>query len=167
MRSTLALFAVLVGLVSVNSALAQQGRLQEPLWQCSLDFEAEGGGLQFVVGYFELNGTGHIRCADIAGNTEIIPVAVSMGGNPIALRIAAGRFKMAGLATGIGIATEPESLLGDYYVANGQVAIGVGGGASLGMFARQNRAITLNVGLRLLRGTGLQIGLDKFSIRAR
>ncbi len=155
------LFAALM-VLALGSSFAKAD-VQEPLWNCAMTFEAEGGGIQLLVGHFELEGPGRIVCTDIAGNTEEIPVNVRLGGTPLALKFAVGKMKVAGLATGIGIAGSPEALLGGYVVGGVQGAVGVGAGAQLALHAAE-RAITLNAAVQAVGGLGLNVGFDYFEV---
>lgn len=155
------LFAALL-VLAFGSSFAK-AEVQEPLWNCAMTFEAKGGGFHLLVGKFELTGPGRIVCSDIAGNTEEIPVIVKLGGSPLALKFAVGKMKVAGLATGIGIAGSPENLLGGYVVVGVQGALGAGAGAQLALHAAE-RAITLNAAVQAVAGLGVNVGVDYFEI---
>jgi hypothetical protein len=137
----------------------------DPLWECALTFQAKGGGFQVLVGHFELAGPGKISCVNAEGTTEVLPVRVTMGASPLALNVAIGAFKVAGVATGIGVATGPKALLGKYALANAQAAFIIGAGGSVALHGGAE-ALTVNVGVNLLQGFGVQAGLNKLTITA-
>lgn len=149
--------------LALSSTFAHAGEIQAPLWDCTLTFKAKGGGFHLLIGKFQLTGPGRIVCADVAGNVEEIPVIVKMGGAPVALKLAVGRMKVAGIATGIGIAGSPEALLGDYVVAGVQGAFIGGAGAQLALHAA-DRAVTLNAAVQAVAGLGVNVGIDTFEI---
>lgn len=164
-KSVIAVLAALSLTSVVAQAAKNEERVEKPLWECALSFKAEGGGLQVIIGSFKLSGPGTISCVDVAGNTQQMKVKVTMGGSPIAANVAVGHFKVAGVATGIGLATNPEALLGKYYTAGGQVALLAGAGANFAVHGGAE-AVTLNVGVSLARGAGLQLGVNKMRITA-
>jgi hypothetical protein len=147
------------------SSAARADQVTAPLFQCALTFEAEGGGVQIIAGFFKLSGEGKIRCLDIAGNIEEIPVKVTLKTKPLALNVGIGAFEMAGIATGVGVATGPEALLGKYIVADAQAAIGVGVGANLSVRGG-SEALTMNLGVNVTKGLGLQVGVTQMKIEA-
>jgi hypothetical protein len=146
-------------------AQADDNKLEAPLWECALTFSAQGGGLQIILGKFELSGPGKVSCVDIAGNTQVMKVKVTLGGDTLAPNVAFGRFKVAGVATGIGLASNPEALLGKYYTASAHGALLAGAGANFAVHGR-NEAVTMNVGISLAKGAGLQLGINKMRIKA-
>ncbi|MCB0350119.1 MAG: hypothetical protein KDD38_02980 [Bdellovibrionales bacterium] len=159
---TIALLSVIT-LMGVTAKA--ENRIEKPLWDCALTFEAEGRGLQVIIGKFKMTGEGTVSCIDIAGNTQQMKVKVTMGGKPIALNVALGHLKLAGVATGIGLAAGPEALLGKYYVANVEASLLRGAGAHFAVRGGQE-AVTLNLGLSLARGAGFQAGITKMKIEA-
>jgi hypothetical protein len=163
MKTVLASLFTIATLFATSAAHADQ--VTAPLYQCALTFEAAGGGVQIIAGYFKLSGEGNIRCLDIAGNTEELPVKVTFKTKPLALNLAIGTFEMAGLASGIGVANGPEALLGKYIVADAQAAVAVGVGANLSVHGG-NEALTMNVGVNVTRGLGLQLGVTQMKIEA-
>jgi hypothetical protein len=152
----LSAFALVLG-----SSFAQ-AEVTAPLWTCNLGFQAEGSGIRFIIGNFELSGPGQISCVDVAGNTEVIPVFVRMGAKP-SLSVAIGHLKVVGLATGIGLAASPEELLGGYLVAGVRGALGVGAGAHLALHAA-DKALTFNATVQAVAGLGASIGMDYVEI---
>ena len=158
MNKFLASMMMMAALVGVNSASAQ-ARLQEPLWTCGLELEVSGMDVQILVGYSRLEGAGKISCVDIAGNTEVLPVKVSMGTPVLFPRLAfAPSITIHGVATGIGLASGgPSALLGNYLVVDARLAVGAGLGGSLALLGQQN-AVTINLGIQGVDGFGVAVG---------
>lgn len=148
------------GILAAASAHAD---VQQPVWQCALTFTASGGGVQIIVGEFRMSGPGKISCVDVAGNTQVMPVTVIMGGSVVAANAGIGYFKLAGAASGIGVASGPQDLLGGYVNAGAEVGVIVGGGANLSLHGGHS-AVTLNLGLNVLAGLGLQVGITGVEI---
>ncbi len=159
------LMMLVVSFGMTAAASSDSNELKQPFYQCALTFKAQGGGLQLIIGSFKLKGHGKIRCVDIAGNTEVIDVKVTVGGSPVSPNLAIGKFHIAGAATGIGVATGPEALLGTYYTAGGRAAFIVGAGTNLSVHGG-GEALTLNLGVSLERGLGLQVGFNRIKIEA-
>jgi len=130
---------------------------------CALTFEAKGGGFQIGVGYFKLQGEGTVRCIGPHGAKEELPVRVTLGGHPLAPRVAIGYFELAGLSTSFGLNGNIHDVLGHYAMANADAAVGVGVGAS---FALQNPVNGLNMSLSVSGsiGIGVDVGLSTFTI---
>lgn len=140
-------------------------KIEKPIWDCSLTFHAKGGGIQLILGSFNLSGPGKIRCIDIAGNQQDMDVKVSLGARPVALNIAIGKMQLAGIATGIGVASGPEALLGTYYTASANAAVLLGVGANMSLHGGAE-AVTLNLGVNLVQGAGFQMGLNRLTIES-
>ena len=162
-----AILGLLMAVIStgIKAEASEINELKQPLFECALTFKAQGGGIQFIVGSFKLKGRGKIHCVDIAGNKQEMNVKVTMGGSPVAPNIAIGTFKVAGVASGIGVATGPEALLGTYYTAGGRAAFIIGAGTNLAVHGGAE-ALTLNLGVSLEKGVGLQVGLNRMRIEA-
>lgn len=160
---------LLLAMVAVSGLFAgyahAQNEVQAPLWQCALTFNAHGGGAQLIVGTFKMKGNGNIRCLDIAGNTEVIPVRVTLATRPIALNAALGAFTFAGVSSGVGVASGPEALLGTYYTYSTNGAFLVGYGTNISIHGGAE-AVNLNLGLNAIGGIGAQYGITKVTIEA-
>jgi hypothetical protein len=166
MKNLNVLFATLALVFSAQTAQAQveaPSKIEAPLWNCSLTFDVAGGGLRLFVGHFKLEGPGEIVCADIVGNTEVLPVYVTIGAAPVAFSFGIGHMRVAGLATGIGIAGQPSDLLGNYVVGSVRGALVVGAGADMALHASE-RSLTLNAAVQVVAGAGLNVGFDQMTI---
>lgn len=142
------------------------GTISQPLWDCALTFHSVGGGIQFLVGEFRMSGKGTVRCVDIAGNVENLKVQVTLGGPLLAANVAVGIFAMQGIATGIGVATGPQALLGTYYTLGSQAADLIGTGTNISLHGGAE-AVNMNLGAQLVEGLGFQVGINRVRIRAR
>ena len=162
MKKVSLILAATALMFSTQMASAQ---VEAPVWNCTLAFNIKGGGLKLLVGSFKLRGPGEINCVDIAGNVEQLPVWVEMGGAPISFSAGIGRLHLVGLATGVGIAGQPQDLLGTYLVGSIRGSLIVGAGADLALHAAE-RAVTLNAAVQAIAGFGGNIGLDTMTIDA-
>ena len=161
LKQMTAALAVTLGLFATSA------HAQEPIWTCGLNFNAAGGGVQLIIGHFELQGPGEVSCIDVAGHTETFPVTVKMGAQPIAPFAGIGMFKMSGAATGVGYLAAPSDIIGQYLTLDGSVAVGLGVGASIAFRAADQRALTLNVSVKTMTGLGADVGLNYFRIERR
>lgn len=148
------------------SAQFAQAEVEAPLYTCSLSFDVQGGGLRVFVGHFKLKGPGQIDCVDIAGNTESIPVTVTIGASPIAFSVGIGQMRVLGMASGIGLAEDPSTLLGNYVVGGIRGSLLVGAGADLSLHAAHG-ALTMNASVQAVSGAGVNVGFDRLTISAR
>ena len=116
---------------------------------CHFTYHIKGGGVQFFVGYFKLTGTGKITCSD----GQVIDTAVTLGGRPVATRIAFGGMKMVGASADI-IVDDASNVFGDYLIANSQVVAGVGVG---GQFLIENPHDGHHVSVGVSAAAGLSV----------
>lgn len=130
---------------------------------CALDFNVRGGGFIAILGFYKLRGHGRISCVDAAGREVDTPVIVSIGGSPIELNVAVGYFHLRGGAVGIGVATGPQELFGDYAVVGANATALIGAGAHVTMTGVSS-GLNLNVGLNLETGIGAQVGINGMTI---
>lgn len=158
------LSGVFVAMMVVFGAQFANAQVQAPIWDCTLSFDVDGGGLKVFAGHFQMTGEGYISCNDIHGNYEDIPVFVTLGSQkPLSLNISAGKLRLMGLAKGVGVATQPSDLLGDYLVAGITGSLFFGGGINLAAHNSVN-STTLNLSLQLASGFGFSLGVDYLSI---
>lgn len=163
MNVLLAAAAVLLGTQWAQARTWSEERVEAPVWDCALSFNVQGGGMKLIVGKFQLEGQGLISCMDVLGNTQDIPVYVTLGGAPVSLGFGIGKIQMAGIASGIGLAGQPEDLLGEYMVAGVRGSLLVGGGADVALHAT-HRAFTLNTSIQIVSGLGVNAGIDYLTI---
>jgi hypothetical protein len=137
-----------------------------PAWICNLTFKGEAKGLQILIGAFSLKSIGVLTCVSPLEEVRTINVKIDMSSKVFAPRIGLGKFEIYGDAVQIALFNdEPEDLLGDYLVAQGQGSVIVGAGAVTAVHTHlPNLALTFS--LQVLRGFGLNLGLTKMTIEA-
>lgn len=156
----------LLSLVAISGAYAADDVESRAPAACGMSFEVKGGGLQLIVGDFQLNGVGVIKCIDFHGVETRMPVEVQIGGrSPVALKLAAGRLLIAGVATGIGWARSPEELAGRYLTLEADGAFLLGAGASVSARLARHDAATLDVAMQVEHGLGFNVGFNSLTIR--
>lgn len=152
--------SVIIALLSfMGFTQIAQAQVTAPVWNCTLNFDVQGGGLKFIVGHFKLQGYGQINCMDIQGNMDMIPVHVTLGGTPVSLSAGIGTLRLSGIAAGIGVAGQPDDLLGSYIIAGIRGSIFAGAGADLALHA-QYGSVTFNASVQALSGLGFNMGVD-------
>lgn len=156
---------IILAVMLLLGSLAQaQVPAAEAPFVCSLAFDVAGGGIQVIVGNYKLVGTGTLSCSDKNGVMAPIPLKITMGG-PVQGTVAVGVARVMGVATGIGLASSPAEILGDYVVVGGQVALMLGVGAHVALHSAA-QALTLNADLQLIQGVGFNIGINTLKIEA-
>lgn len=158
------LFAVLaLSLLTV----AANAEVQSPAWVCTMNFNGRAVGARLIIGMYKFNGRGTLRCANPTGQTEQIPVLVSMNAKPISLGASLGYMDLYGQtaeAALVGSKSRGASaLLGDYYVAQAQAAI-IGGAGVITAVHAQNSALSLKIALQLTKGFGVNLGFNRMRI---
>lgn len=136
-----------------------------PLWTCDLSFTAIGEGAQIIgTGEYTLEGEGIIKCAGQNGFAEL-PVTIVMQAAPLSVNISAGEIELDGEANSIPLYTlSPEALVGEYGVAQTNLAIGMGFGSFSGT-KLDGSDITIPFSLRLIKGLGFNFGITNMSIQ--
>lgn len=157
MKKLLLTIALVLGAAQANAATA-------PAWMCRLDFSGTAAGVKIVIGNYEFKGKGDLDCISATGEQAHYPVTVEMGASALSPQIAFGKLDLRGMAADIALGSQnPEDILGNYYVAQGQASVLRGVGvitavhASLPQFA-------LKVSLQFAKGFGINLGLNKMVI---
>lgn len=151
-------------LIALATMVSMQAFAQSPLWTCGMEFDAEGKGLQLIVGKYEVKGQGNLSCISLAGEEVEVPIKVSIDSTPVALRVAFGALTAKGVSAEIALfANNPEDLLGNYLVARAEAAVIGGVGAFVATHA-DFPALVLNVGLEFTQGFGVNLGIEKMTI---
>lgn len=153
---------LLIALATAFGSVAQAD--VAPDWNCHLEFEAKGKGLQVIIGMFKMKGKGLVTCENEAGQIQEIPVNVKMGGKLFQAQVAAGWLTVRGVSKEIGVEKDPSEIFGKYYVANAQAAVIGGVGATAGLDARRDDNVTLALGVQVTKGFGLAVGLQTLQI---
>lgn len=135
-------------------------------WNCNMQFNAKGGGIQLIIGHYEMNGTGTINCTSSANEQKSIPVQVKMGGKFFQPKIAFGHMKTKGTAQVFGLEAAPETLFGKYHVLNAEAAVLAGVGASIGLELKNDHDLKFALALEVVKGLGLAVGVETITISA-
>jgi hypothetical protein len=135
-----------------------------PAWACSLAFQGHGGGLKVIVGRYKFDGTGTMKCTSANGKHASYNVNITMRTGLITPGISIGKFEMKGRSADISVFDrDPRSILGDYYIAQGQGAIVAGAGvitaAKVG-----TPALNLKISVQFVTGGGINLSLNKMNI---
>lgn len=133
---------------------------------CSLQFEASGGGVQFIVGSFSLGGGGVITCTDSTGVVTSTPVYVTLGGDPVALRFAfVPTMTVAGTVKEVGVHSGAEDLFGSYMTVDARASLFRGVQSIVG-FQNPMDGMNMEVSLSKVSGYGFEMGFTKMVISA-
>ena len=135
-----------------------------PAWVCNLNFQGTSKSAQIIVGKSEFNGKGTVRCVSASNLRAEYPVTVTMTSAPIAPRIGLGKMELYGESLQVTLNDgTPESLLGDYLVAEGRAAV-IGGAGVIAAVHAGNTALSFNVSVQLVKGFGVDLGFRKMKI---
>ena len=141
--------------------MTAQGKLS---WTCGLTFTGSSMGVKVILGRFTTHASGRLRCVDLEGRHFSRDVRVHMGSRFIGPVIGAGYFKFAGVSSEISLFNcNPDVLYGSYVVAHGQGAI-IGGAGTFTAVRVKPPEIAVNIGLKLVKGFGAQVGIEHFTI---
>ena len=156
---------ILSAIVTLFMSMATQAtETLVPAWACQLSFKGEAAGLQVIVGKFDVNAEGVLKCVTPFAEVKTIPVRINMSTNILAPRIAFGKFDVYGQSAQIGLfSNDPEDLLGTYIVAAGQGALVAGAGAMTAIHVGLPH-ITMQVSVQFVKGFGLNLGLTKMTL---
>ncbi|KHD87582.1 MAG: hypothetical protein OM95_13385 [Bdellovibrio sp. ArHS] len=134
-------------------------------WVCGLAFKGTSKGIKVIVGHFKTVAYGTLSCKGV-GQKYHQDVKIEIGHHWIGATAGIGYFKLAGVSSEISLFnSSPEVLLGKYAVAQGEAAIigGVGAFTAVKVGLPQ---LAFNVSVQLLKGLGVQVGIDKLTISA-
>ncbi len=156
---------IVAAALSLIGFAAQAGEAR-PAWVCALGFEGEANGVQILVGHFSTVAYGQLACTDLMGGEYRQDVKITIGTEPIALNLAIGSFEFAGAAAEISLFNNhPTDLLGNYVVVQGRAAFALGAGAFTAVRVGLPN-IAVNVSVEVMRGLGLQVGINQMRIEA-
>ncbi|MDG0816306.1 hypothetical protein [Bdellovibrio svalbardensis] len=144
-----------------NDDMTTQGKLS---WTCGLAFKGSSMGVKVIVGKFTTESVGTLKCIDLEGNHFQRDVKVTMDSHFIGPVVGLGYFKFAGLSSEISLFNcSPEVLFGNYLVAQGQGAI-IGGAGTFAAVRVKPPEIAVNIALKLVKGLGVQVGIERMKI---
>ncbi|MCC7404215.1 MAG: hypothetical protein IT288_07440 [Bdellovibrionales bacterium] len=151
-------------IMSLVAMLSVQAMAESPLWNCAMEFEAKGEGLQLILGKYEVTGTGTLDCYGLNGQELSVPIKITMDSQPVNLRVAFGELYAKGVSAEIALfANSPEDLLGEYLAVRAEAAIIGGVGAFVATHAKFP-ALVLHVGLEFTHGFGVNLGIERMKI---
>ena len=137
-----------------------EGKVTSLLYTCSVSFTAKGKSIYLGLGFTGLRGDGMIACYDyIHHTTQHIPIKVTARGPGAGLGITG--LVVSGGATGVGLTSGPEALLGRYLTVRVGASAGVGVGASAGIRLSHN-AFVVDASVQAQGGLGA--GVDILSV---
>jgi len=152
MKKIMAVILLIVAF-SASNAFARPS-----FWTCKLDFHAQAEGLQFFVGNFRMEGEGSLKCINVFGEVEVLPISIEMNSRPISLRFAFGKFEIHGTSLNVTLARDNlDDLMGEYRTVSVQGSREYGVGAFAATKVGDN-GISFNVTVQTLTGTGLNVG---------
>ncbi|QDK47018.1 hypothetical protein DOM22_18565 [Bdellovibrio sp. ZAP7] len=135
-----------------------------PAWACNLNFKGTASGVKVILGNYEYNGKGTLACMSPTGQTAEYPVTVTMKAKPFSPQIALGKMELTGQAAEIALFdSNPESILGTYYVAQAQGAI-LGGVGLITATRIDLPTIALKVSFQFAKGFGVNLGVNRMEI---
>lgn len=134
-----------------------------PAWLCNMNFSGTNKSVQIIVGKSEFKGKGTVSCVSVHRERVEFPIKVTMSSKPIAPRIGLGKMELYGQALQIALNDQPESLLGNYLVAEGRAAV-IGGAGVIAAVRASDKNFSLNISLQLVKGFGVDLGFRKMKI---
>lgn len=153
----IAIAALVTGAIS-NTAEAHS------LYACGLKFMAHGSDVQFLIGHEEISGHGKVVCRSSKGKKVEMPVKITISAPFIFPRVAfEPHVCMRGVATGVGLITDPAQILGQYLVVDARAAVGVGASVSASLHG-YNNGLSLNMSLAAVEGLGIAAGASILTV---
>lgn len=151
-------------MIAMVLGTASAHALEAPAWACSLSFRGQAQGIKILLGHYQYNGKGDLNCVSALGHTAHYPVTVTMKAKAFSPQVALGRMELIGQAAEIALFdTNPESILGTYYVAQAQGAV-LGGVGIITATRVDLPTMALKVSLQFARGLGINVGLNRMEI---
>ncbi|QDK39302.1 hypothetical protein [Bdellovibrio sp. NC01] len=161
MKKVLLAIAMVLGTATANASI------EAPAWACNLAFKGEAQGFKVILGSYHYEGQGDLNCVSLTGQTAHYPVRVTMKAKPLSPQVAFGRMELSGQAAEIALFdTNPESILGTYYVAQAQAAV-LGGVGLITATRIDLPTMALKVSLQFAKGFGVNLGVNRMEISLR
>lgn len=164
-QKLLAISMFFAALAAFNPAKAQN---QSPVWTCNISGNVSGGSIGFIVGIKAVSGPGWLECRSLTHSVKV-PVEIGFFGAGLAVDLSYIR-SMRVVSADIGVAGDPESLIGRYSVGANigatLIAIGVNADAAF-VVSRPGASFTLGLIGEEAYGLGVRILGRVFEIRPR
>lgn len=103
-------------------------------------------------------GRGYLECKDVDGRSSKSHVRINIDG----LGLGLGVFEFDGVSGNLGF-LDARELEGEYYLADANIAVGVGGGLSLGLYNQRN-GLSIDAKVKAGRGLGAAINGSRWTI---
>ena len=134
-------------------------------WVCGMKFTGTSKGFKVIIGQFKTVAYGTLKCTSLK-KSYTQRVKVEIGHHWIGPTAGIGWFKLAGKAATISLFNcNPDKLLGNYLVAQSEAAI-IGGVGAFTAVKVGFPQLAVDISLQLLKGFGVQVGIDKMRISA-
>lgn len=157
MKKALLAFAIILGTASAQA-------YEAPAWACNLSFKGVAKGFKVILGSYQFNGKGDLKCVSFSGETAHYPVNVTMKAKPLSPQVAFGRIALIGQALEISLFdADPESILGNYLVAQAQGAV-IAGAGIITATRIDLPTFAVKIALQFAKGFGVNVGLTKMNI---
>ncbi len=135
-------------------------------WVCGFAFKGTSKGIKVIVKHFKTEAYGVLKCKGVPGQSFTRDVKITIGHHWIGATAGIGYFKLAGVSSEVSLLNcSPDKIFGKYVVAQGEGAIigGVGAFTAVKVGLPQ---LAFNISIQLLKGLGVQVGVDKLTITA-
>lgn len=124
-----------------------------PDWSCSLSFDAQGAGLQSIIGDFNMQGSGNFDCRDANGESRQVPVTVRLGEDSALSALSSDpTLTVHGAASDLKFDGDPSTVLPDKYLLAPDDSTRAAGTAAL--HGTQN-GVELKLALKQTAGLGV------------
>jgi hypothetical protein len=183
----LGLLVAAAAMVGVGASANAAGKLKpakpvhkpavyNPLLKCtSMEFRVKGGGIQGIIGVFQIKGEGEVsrrtgkeyvgryHCTDLDSNKPVdVLASVVMGSGPgLAPRVALGYFELEGKSD-VSFVGHAADLQRSYISKGAKIAWGLG--LNLQTLVIEDDEIRLAVRLRPLVGVGFEVGFNSVTV---
>jgi hypothetical protein len=135
-------------------------------WVCGLTFEGTSKGVQFIIGSFKTEAVGTLSCLNPEGTRYEQPVRITMRNRAFNAGIGAGYFEFKGVSAQLSLMNaSPDMLMGEYYVAQGQVAF-IGGVSVMTATKFGTPQLSMQIAIQANEGIGFHVGLNRMTIEA-
>lgn len=135
------------------------------VWACGMKFSGTSKGFKIIVGKFKTVAYGTLKCTSLHKNYSQ-KIKIEIGHHWIGPTAGIGWFKLAGKAATFSLLNcDPSKVLGKYLVAQGEAAI-IGGVGAFTAVKVGFPQLAVDISLQLLKGFGVQVGIDKMRISA-
>lgn len=139
-----------------------------PAWSCKLTGDVSGIGLDIIVGFEHLKGTGVIRCTSANGQRVKRNVSLHMIGAGVGLGFSQVR-RLHLVTANIGVARGPDGMVGRYSLgaSAGVTLINAGVDFDAAVSAAKTGGLSFDLGLKGKDAVGLHVKLHGMALEIR